>query len=1700
MDRTAQLLEQILAAAHPQMVDALCLAAVPDWFTPALFSILRQRDDGRDAGILERFGRYSFIERYTSETGLPIYTMRAEARDQLQRRWIAADPEAYREAHARALAYWIDNPDPNPFAQAQNRLYHLLFVDPVAGADWLIDRFRAYQNERHLAAIERLLRTADRAYTYLPLLDTGANLNELADLLAHLRARLAQLRGQWAESLSRLQTLWRKPDLTPRLRPYVARAYGQALAHTGDQAGAMDYYRQALQLFEQLLATGPVTADPAALATIQAERGHTLLALGDAYAALAASARGSELEERTAGRGLYRFLRACFYAFISLPLLVYLSFGLGRQVWRPRFWPQLRYLDWIIARLFAEAAAHYSKADTILENHGQPAEAVLADEKLAFLYLAVGDPYEAERLFHYLLAEVEAPLGPYRRALVRLGLAEALLWLGQRENAEMALQTTVPTLQEYGDNYSLAKAGLLLSQATPSPETAVDQAQQSIRLFQELGREVEATHVAEHLARLETAVSQPAEQTAIILNRYSYPVRYRHPTTVILQRLTLVLLTIIVFLIPVSTIRLETGTSLDPQINFNTSPLLDPDQADFSPALSQGISAIRLTPVPNPEVVIWLGLLLFGGYLLISTGLGLLAIWRTSPAKVQAAREERTVRLDWQQLQVGSSTLPLAQVKQLTRADVRIWQDILVDDSQLALAAAGQQQVVAGKTHWYEAVAERLDKFVPPSARRLDLSYRILSSKLGAWYLLTLLLLLWLAVLGLTAPPWMVSRPWGQPYSLVDLYPYLYLGLVLPPLWWFVIRPLQIHSIIRPRSTWPWWFGAVGLLLAGLRLAAGFRPWFTTPDIYPPLLIMVLLLAAAVVVWRRSHHPIWQRGVVLLLALMMLVPQAAQLTVDVVAYHYLISGHAHRDRALLAGEAPEASEPTAVESDLQRAVDAYSRAYDLSARPLFGFDRVTAVTNWGIPPRERIIWLAALNSRAAIYAQLGQFNPTAYGLAVADYRQLQEFLPNSDRVLANLALAYQSWGTVDGQEPGGVEPQPDAYDQAIAYLEEAIALSPRPEYYLWLGVAQHGLDLLDQAQASYLVALENEAGIEPLTAEQQAQAFTGLGWIAYEREEPEAAEEWFRQATEADLSQSSANVGLGYVYYNWRQYEAALSHWETAVALEPANPIIPISLGTLYWRLGSLIRAGEWSGAHPCGLPEANVSPERQTQWCWEQALAQFSESATLPGQRNADLAFTYRTMAQVTYLLRNSPDYEPLPTLQRAVDLYSEAIALDSNDPVYWHMRGRLRYAQWLAYPANTGPVAREPLLAALADQERALALNPDAVDDYRPQHWFDITYREAVEGTLAQGDRAFADGNYELARGYYELVAANRTEQAQAAFKTGLVALVRGDPAAAQRWYETGLERAALAGDEAVVQEAIVTLQTTTAVSPDDRSRLLTGLFSDGWQIVPATPAAAFSLALTAVEQADYVTAASYYERGLRLAAEAGDWPAAQQAATDLRDHLLANESVPVTEVYWPLFPERIAGVEPAVTELSQPDRYWRFRADFGLRIITEPFRQRPRGSEADYESIFRQIIADAERAATLSDSHQRRYEFYRDANIGWLYLQRAERAYLAEEYEDAAADYEAALRRIQPQTAAATGDYTSAVFGRALTAVALQDPATARTWFNTGLELALQNNQEAALQQAHTRLEQLLNEQPRLANIGQPYLTLLADELDS
>jgi hypothetical protein len=154
--------------------------------------------------------------------------------------------------------------------------------------------------------------------------------------------------------------------------------------------------------------------------------------LGDAYVGLASSIRGDIAQEQSQS-GFWHRLGDLSTLLISLPLVLYLSLLLGWRVWRPRFWPVLRNLDWIIARLFVTGARYYREADRLLEMHGIPAESVFADEKLAYLYLDLGDAQKAEQLFLRLLAEIEAPLSGYHQASVCVELGEIYLQLHQPE-------------------------------------------------------------------------------------------------------------------------------------------------------------------------------------------------------------------------------------------------------------------------------------------------------------------------------------------------------------------------------------------------------------------------------------------------------------------------------------------------------------------------------------------------------------------------------------------------------------------------------------------------------------------------------------------------------------------------------------------------------------------------------------------------------------------------------------------------------------------------------------------------------------------------------------------------------------------------------------------------------------------------------------------------------------------------------------------------------------------------------------------------------------------------------------------------------------------------------------------------------------------------------------------------------------------
>jgi tetratricopeptide (TPR) repeat protein len=178
--------------------------------------------------------------------------------------------------------------------------------------------------------------------------------------------------------------------------------------------------------------------------------------------------------------------------------------------------------------------------------------------------------------------------------------------------------------------------------------------------------------------------------------------------------------------------------------------------------------------------------------------------------------------------------------------------------------------------------------------------------------------------------------------------------------------------------------------------------------------------------------------------------------------------------------------------------------------------------------------------------------------------------------------------------------------------------------------------------------------------------------------------------------------------------------------------------------------------------------------------------------------------------------------------------------------------------------------------------------------------------------------------------------------------------------------------------------------------------------------------------------------------------------------------------------------------VALLENPDLFWRYRADFGFRLITELFKRRP-GEERTYEVIFTSLIRDIEQAFALNpDRHQVWRDFFVDANTGWLYLRRGDDYYTTGEYELALADYEEATRRIRPDSENATNDVTDATFKAGLTALRLQRFDAARSWYTAGIDLVERyEGNDTALNSARAALEILLDENPTLASVGEPIL---------
>jgi tetratricopeptide (TPR) repeat protein len=830
-------------------------------------------------------------------------------------------------------------------------------------------------------------------------------------------------------------------------------------------------------------------------------------------------------------------------------------------------------------------------------------------------------------------------------------------------------------LAKYEDRELEAKARGLLGRtllAMGESTQAIQHLAASQTWYQAEGKWAEATRLIEHLevwGRTREIIEPVQTQVRSLitkLQKRQYVGIFQHRLPVCFRRLALLLLPVILVIAQALTVTVQTSSSLAPEIRFRPAPLLNPEQV-VTPGLTLGVTAAQITVLDDTKVVWVWAITLILGYLFISLLLGLGIILFTQLHTVQARGQGATVSFDNHAITLGkgatAQTMQWTEVARFIKADVRLWSRPTRNDSAFGLGTPRDQLVIGGDTSRYAHIRERVAQLVTPATQIVDRDCTILRSKMGILFTLSLIVIGLFDLLAYTSPQMLFQNVFGTIYSLVDLYPYLFLGLIIAPLWWGIVQPLRQRMDLWPQSRLPWWTLGLGLLLTLVQIITRFRPLLTVVNVSLPFITIVILASAGMAVWRAqvSGHNVYPVATRVSIAIVVLLTCGLMTSVlwrDTSAYNYLVAGHTLRDQAL--------QDNIAVRKEflLGKALEAYENAAEIGSRKVWGIDTKSAAKMLlGIPAPDSFTWLSAISNQAALQVQLGENE-----MARQNYTTALSYTNQPGLVYAERALTLQSLATAAGEQ-GGLTIDRLQYEEAIDSFNEAIRLGPNnASCYLWRGVAQQALGQFDEALRSYDSALaikcDSKNSATCLTLNQRAHVLTGQGWIMYQHEDYTQALDSFWQAKQAAPQSAEVWLGEGYTLYALGLYEDVLPVWETAAELDPKDATILISLGTLHWKFGG---KSEELGRDRC--EEYRLSLDLFTR---------ATDRDKLHRQFDKDVAYTYRTRGQVLYLLEGCPGYDRVEALKQAVDSYSEAIRLNPGNAFYWHMRGRLSYLVW--------------------------------------------------------------------------------------------------------------------------------------------------------------------------------------------------------------------------------------------------------------------------------------------------------------------------------------------------------------------------------------------------------------------------------------
>ena len=1429
--------------SRSEIYESFYYAAIPHWFNRTLFAAVHNiGDEQSDGKVSEQLTDHAFVIQLMASSRHPetTYRVRDVERGLLNIHCIQNNPTLYEVVHQRAYEFWDKEPIETYglLTHEKNRLYHLLFVDIKTGSQELHRLYGRYARDRHLSALAKLIETAVEACHYINIWKPDDNSAALSIRLLYFQARLLQMSGKWDESMDLLGNI--KFEIVPALKPFVTRAFGYASANGEDRdyATAIDQFETALKEFESL---------PSSLMDEkerQVEMARTMLALGDANVGMVKTAQTHEERFRPTQRSLSQF--GNFIEFVlSLPLVIYLSSFLRSRILTPYFWHSLRSLDWVIGYFLMTAARHYQTADKILETYS-PDEGLAADAQLAFLHLQMGDVHEAQRLFEKILNQEEVPISPYQRARLWVGVGEVYLTLGQPKEASNILKEAEPVLRQFRDDKQVANVTALLGEAA----LGLDDASGAIELFSKayslqegLNDEEAATAIQAHLHQMANNPTIPLEHrkwAAEIVEKQPvalFPTRFRHDATVNARYFATALFFIFGFIIVTWAIQIQNVRAGIPDITFVPARLIDPTSV-FSSDIGQSVMDFSVEILEEPAVLITNAIGFFTIYFVVMTLVGLATIYFTSARRFQQKEAAKTIRFDDQALQKGEAngrqSIQLDDVTDVIISDTYFSNRRLRDKSKIVLVTPHDEMEVPGQTVQYDFLKELILEKLPDSVRIKNMSYSFLQSKMGLLYSNTVLFFLLLTFLTKTLSD-LVTLPLFGGYSLADLHVYIFLGVFLPPLWWFFIYPLSQQHFASHRGNLDYWVFGAGIFLSLFLLLTQFRYEMTVPNIYPPLAAIILTgVGGRYIIGRYlqtsrkyDRDPDGSKDVMRRLStgliqqpfgrflLALIASQVLFFTVIIMGSYivrearisnYVIQGNTFSNRAA------EIENPEIQFNQLQNAITNYSSAIE-----------TTNFRVLGLPSNRNVSDLYA--NRGAVYLRVATLSSEATPV----------FSPTI--------------GATDTY-----------YDLALSDFDKAIAIDNDEQvgrYYLWKGFAQQSQGDNDQALDSYNKALAVQEGV-PLKDSEYIQAQMGIGWIRYQEEEEnglDGAVGAFENVVARANSSSSdperiikdvadAYLGLGYAKYAQARladddemvqalYEEAETAWKRSDDLNPDDPTALFSLGILYWRRAFI------SEGFACTL--------------YFQSTIHLKQSLVPTMQTDTYKAFTYRTLGQIHWLRGRDECTEPsTKAYQEALDAYDRAIELDPGNAFYLQMRGRISWSHWQSFPDGFGPDARTELFKGLIDVDQALAIQSEdgsynGMPDYRP-NWArnNLLYPNAIYGSLNRGDDQLMKdpANFDWAFGYYEPVANYLINNplnddpslniAEVAFKTGLAAFGNGNDEAAKSWYATGLGLIE-EGDDLVLLLAYLDLKDISVQyrEPEDAEELLESFGIDSIEV---------------------------------------------------------------------------------------------------------------------------------------------------------------------------------------------------------------------------------------------------------------------------